>query len=95
MTDPSEHYQRAAGSPLPGDDDPTPLTRRHLQKAEAILTAYLDGDDMWAEALPDVANLLKAGHMHELVDGGHVRGIPTIDEAAAKLDTWPWPAPTR
>lgn len=70
-----------------------PLTRRQIQKAEAILSAYLDGTDMWAEALPDVANLLKAAHMHELVTGGHVRNIPTIEQATAKLDTWPWPSP--
>lgn len=89
--DPAQDYQHAADAPLPGDDDPTPLTRRQIQKAEAILSAYLDGADIWAQALPDVAALLKAAHMHELVTAGDVRGVPTIAHAAARLDTWPWP----
>ncbi len=88
-----EDYQHAADAPLPGDDDPMPLPRRQLQKADAILTAYLDGAEMWAEALPDVAALLRAGHMHDLTSTGQVRGVPTIEEAAAKLDSWPWPSP--
>lgn len=93
--DPARDYQQAADGPLPGDDAATPLTRRQTQKAEAILSAYLDGDDIWAEALPDVAALLQAAHMHALVTAGQVRGIATMAEAAARLDTWPWPAPSR
>lgn len=83
MAELSAHCQ--ASAPLPGDDDPIRLTRRQIQTADATLTAYLD--DMWADSLPDFADLLKAGYMPELVDGGHFRGVPTIDEAAAKLDS--------
>jgi hypothetical protein len=60
-----------------------PLPRRQLQKADAILTAYLDDAEIWAEVLPDVAALLRAGHLHDLISTGQVRSGPTIEEAAA------------
>jgi hypothetical protein len=93
MPDPDD-YQNAANTPLPGDNEPTPLPRRQLQKADAILHAYLNGAELWAEALPDVAALLRAAHMHDLVSTGQVTGVPTIAEASAALDSWPWPTPS-
>lgn len=94
MEDASE-FQRLADEAQPNDHAPAPLTRRQVQKAEAILSAYLEGQELWARALPDVAALLQAAHMDELIRGGHTRGIPTLTQAAAQLDTWPWPAPSR
>jgi hypothetical protein len=86
-----DDYQNDANTPLPGDDDLMRLPRRQLQKAEAILNAYLAGDEMWVKALPDVAALLRAGHMHDLVTTCQIRGVPSVAEASAALDSWPWP----
>ncbi|WP_127125311.1 hypothetical protein [Georgenia sp. SYP-B2076] len=86
-----EHYQIDADVPLPGDDSPVPITKVQLQKVEAIVSAYTAGNDMWRDALPHVITFLKAAHMHDLVAGGHVSGIPTIEEAWAALNVWPWP----
>ena len=86
--DPTEAHQEAKRAALPGDANPIHLTVYEAAKCQAILTAYVNGQDLLDFAVRDVAMLLSvrsltaAGVPHAAVDPW-----PRIDEL-------PWPPPT-
>jgi hypothetical protein len=88
-----DRRQARLNQPQPGDDDVIGLTRAQAIKLAAILDAHghaLDADSgsLWVDAVLDGRDLLLA---HAYADRRPAPGVPRVTDAAARLDTWPWP----
>ncbi len=102
---PEDRRQTLLDQPQPGDDDVIGLTRHQATKLAAILDAHTRTDhatstdtptdasagadaDLWTNAVLDGRDLLLA---HAYNDRRPAPGIPHVTDAAARLDSWPWP----
>lgn len=87
---PEDRRQALLDEPQPGDDDVVGLTRRQAIKLAAILDAAAGSavENLWDDAVLDGRDLLLA---HAYDDRRPAPGIPHVPDAAARLDTWPWP----
>jgi len=90
---PEDRRQALLDQPQPGDNDVIGLTRAQAIKLVAILDADARGrDGMWVDAVLDGRDLLLA---HAYDDRRPAPGIPHATDAAARLNTWPWPPSER
>lgn len=84
-----EDAQRRRNAPLRGDDSPVAVTAFQAQKIAAVMSAYMEGHTLFADAVLAGVDLLQWAALE-------AKGVPCArrpEQAWARLADVPWPSP--